>query len=41
MTISTEEWNAVRAQVEDFYYVQKLSMARVVEMMKARGFEAR
>jgi len=40
MTISTEEWNAVRAQVEDFYYVQKLSMARVVEMMKARGFEA-
>jgi Clr5-like protein len=41
MTISTEEWNDVRAQVEDFYYVQKLSMSRVVEMMKARGFKAR
>jgi hypothetical protein len=41
MTKSTEEWNGVRAQVEDLYYMQKLSMERVVEIMKARNFKAR
>jgi hypothetical protein len=41
MTISTEEWNGVRALVEDLYYVQKLSMERVVEIMIARDFKAR
>ncbi|KAN0067447.1 hypothetical protein V8E54_014316 [Elaphomyces granulatus] len=40
MTISTEEWNGVRALVEDLYYVQKLSMERVVEIMIARDFKA-